>query len=288
MTAGSQSFATKSGVTKGRLPNFLIIGAKRSGTTSLARYLGSHPEVFMAPSKEVHYFDLNRGRGLDWYRDQFAGAGALPAVGEATQTYMYDPDIPQRLAQVMPAARLVAVLRNPADRAYSDYWFRRTRGLETLSFEDALAAEPERLESSFEERLACSYVDRGRYAAQLERVCEHFPREQIHILLFEEMRDRPRQAFSELCRFLGVDPRPAPENLGQKINPYVEYRSLRLRRMSLSLPSMAGKLVGRLNARASGYPSMNPETRRRLNGSLAADNARLARWMGRDLEAWDE
>src|SRR5437764_7156012 len=115
------------------LPNFFIIGAMRSGTTSLTRYLNAHPDVFVAPGKELHFFDQRFDRGLDWYRDCFERAAGQRAIGEATQSYMYDAEAMTRLAVTVPKARLLAILRNPVDRAWSHYWLNRALALETLS-----------------------------------------------------------------------------------------------------------------------------------------------------------
>src|SRR5688572_14326389 len=115
-----------------RLPDFLIVGAMRSGTTSLHKYLQAHPDVFVASGKEVHFFDRRYGRGLDWYRSRFAGVTTERVVGEATPAYMYDENAIARIAHDLPDARLIVVLRNPVDRAYSHYWRNRSRGRENL------------------------------------------------------------------------------------------------------------------------------------------------------------
>src|ERR1051326_983405 len=116
-----------------RLPTFLIIGAGRSGTTSLARYLGSHPHVFMARAKEMHFFDSD-SKTREWYRPRFAEARRQTAVGEATPNYLYEPAAIKRMAAIVPEARLIAILRDPVDRAYSHYWQNRSLGKETMTF----------------------------------------------------------------------------------------------------------------------------------------------------------
>src|SRR5262245_45971784 len=121
-----------------RLPTFLIVGAMRSGTTSLARYLGAHPDVFVAPEKEIHFFDRCFDRGVAWYAERFIQAAGAGAIGEATQSYMYDPDAIARMRSVVPSARLLTILRHPTDRAYSHYWLNRAHGLEDRSFEAAI------------------------------------------------------------------------------------------------------------------------------------------------------
>lgn len=271
----------------GGLPNFLIIGAMRSGTTSLARYLGAHPDVFVAQDKELHFFDLNRDRGLDWYRAQFTGAEGERMVGEATQTYMYDGEAVDRMASDLPDAKLIAILRDPVKRAYSHYWQNHARGTEPLSFPDAIAAEPERLASSDKQsRFFFSYVDRGLYVRQLRRICEHYPRASLHVLLFEDLRDAPAEAYRSACAFLGVDDDFLPPNIGVPINRYVSFRSVKLRALGKKLPRALRRAVGRLNTQEASYPPMDPGVRAELRQRFAADNAALETWLDRDLSEW--
>ena len=115
---------------QGALPNFFIAGTMRSGTTSLTRYLDAHPDVFIAPQKEIHYFDLNYPRGIDWYRQQFSNVDREVAVGDATPSYVYLEEAVARMTETVPDARVIVLLRHPVDRAYSHYWLRRALGAE--------------------------------------------------------------------------------------------------------------------------------------------------------------
>lgn len=269
------------------LPNFLIVGAMRSGTTSLARYLGAHPDVFVAPEKEVHFFDRNFERGLDWYRQRFAGADQVPAVGEATQTYMYEEQAVSRLRSTLPRARLIAILRDPVDRAYSHYWLNRTLGSEALSFEDALEREPERLASGdVASSRTFSYLDRGRYLPQLERICALYSRSSVHVLLFDDVRDRPADAYADACSFLGVDSTFRPPNLGRPINRHVTFRSRPLRGLATGMPRPLRRGLERLNVRTDAYPPMDAALRQRLIEHFRAENQALAAWLDRDLSSW--
>jgi hypothetical protein len=147
----------------GRLPTFLVIGAMKAGTSTLARALAQHPQVFVPRAKEVHFFDHHFGRGLDWYRAWFEEAGAVPAVGEASPTYMHNEGAWLRMARTLPDARLIAILRDPGDCAYSHYWHNVRWGREPLSFREALAAEFRRLlEAPPGRKGRYAYVDRGR------------------------------------------------------------------------------------------------------------------------------
>ena len=271
------------------LPNFIIIGAMRSGTTSLARYLGAHPQVFMAAKKEVHFFDFNFDRSLDWYARHFARAGGKTAVGEATPGYMYNERAIARMARLVPQARLIVVLRNPVDRAYSHYWLNRARGHEPLDFAAAIAVEPERLANP---ELALGrrgvYLEGSRYLKHLLRVCRYYPRSALHVVIFEDLRDEPRAVFAAVCRFLGVGESFLPPNLGRPINRFVAFRSLGLRNLGRRLPRPLRRVVDRLNVREASYPPLDSALRRALQEQFAGENAALAAWLSRDLSVWSE
>ncbi|MGH8773917.1 MAG: sulfotransferase family protein [Jiangellaceae bacterium] len=262
------------------LPNFVVIGAMRSGSTSLYKYLQDHPQIFM-PRKEIHFFDRKWDRGLDWYRSRFEGYAGEPAVGEATPTYLAEPVALDRMERVIPEARLVAILRNPVDRAYSHYWMERIRERERRSFEEAIAEETEGQDET-------DYLARGRYQPQLEEVCERFPRSRVLVALLDDLRDEPAATYAQVCRFLGVDDDFVPRRLGDRVNRFVAFRSMRLRRVRRSLPKLLriGRIVGKLNAVEGGYPPMADDTRARLTLWFDDDNAALAKWLDRDLSAW--
>jgi len=272
----------------GQLPDFFIVGAMRSGTTSLARYLGARPDVFVPAEKELHFFDAPPAKqDLELYRRHFIGAAGCLAVGEATQSYMYEEQPAARMAAAVPDARLIAILRNPVDRAYSHYWMSRERGREDLSFVDALAAEPERLATGGKAAgVYHSYVHRGHYMEQLQRLCTHYPRESLLVVLFEDLCDRPVETFQTVCRFLQLDELLVPAEVGRPANRYVGIRSLRLRRLNLRLPARLRPFVGRLNARRSEYTPMGSAVRRDLEGRFQGGNRALAAWLGRDLSPW--
>jgi Sulfotransferase domain len=211
-----------------RLPDFLILGAQRSGTTSLARYLAEHPAVrTMANIKGAHYFDKNFDKGLDWYRGHFPSAayrawvkrrtGFDLVTGEGSPYYLLHPLVPQRVAGVMPSAKLIAMLRDPIERAYSGYQHEFGRGFETLPFEEAIDAEPKRLEGERERMIADpgyhsfdyqhhSYLTRGLYLEQLLHWREHMPAEQLLVIGAEEFFSEPARVFAEVLEFLGLPP----------------------------------------------------------------------------------
>lgn len=268
-----------------RLPTFLVVGAMRSGTTSIAGYLREHPEVFVSTPKELHFFDWNWERGLDWYAERFSGAGSVRAVGEATPGYMYFGNALDRMAATCPEARLIVILRNPVDRAYSHYWFNRTLGIEDVGFDRAIEREPERL-TTHAVRRVFAYVDMGRYVSQLEALCTHYARSSLHVVLFDDLISDPQSVFGSVCRFLQVDPDFTPSTLGVARNGYVEYRSRGVQRLVRSMPRSWQRPLQRLNRRPSAYPSMGSHMRRKLDELFARDNERLSQWLERDLSSW--
>jgi hypothetical protein len=274
------------------LPTFLIIGAMRSGTTALARCLGQHPDVYMAPEKEIRFFDVRWREGADSYARSFAGATREAAVGEASPNYLYFPQAIVRAHVLLPDAKLLAILRSPVDRAYSHYWWNRLRDREPLDFEDAIAAEPTRIEHDWRTRSLYSYLDKGRYLRQLQNVTDVYPRESLHVTVFEELRDSPGETFSAVCRFIGIDPSVTPSLLGLKVNAYYEARSKRIAHAvrRLSTQGNAGRVladaIGKLNRLERPYPPMPSDARSHLEQIFAPEVQALEEWLGKDLSCW--
>jgi hypothetical protein len=212
------------------LPDFLLIGGQRCGSTSLHQYLSRHPAIGMAFRKEVSFFDANWTRGERWYRAHFPSAltrqlaerrsGGQFLTGEATPYYVFHPAVPARVRQLLPDVRLIVLLREPVQRAWSGWQLQRTIGTEPLTFTEALAAEPRRLEGE-ERRLMddptyrsrahrhYSYTARGMYADQLDRWFEFFPRSQMLVLESGELFSRPADTMARVHGFLGLEDAPA-------------------------------------------------------------------------------
>jgi hypothetical protein len=208
------------------LPDFVIIGAARCGTTSMFDYLRQHPLVLPSSTKEVHYADreANVSRGERWYRTWFPPVAELERVGrlhgveravtgEATPNYFCHPDAAARLRAAVPGARLILLLREPGDRAWSQYRWSMRWGGEPLDFREALVAEPERLPDRFammrrrEDRqtfVSHSYATRGLYAEQLEWWFDAYPREQILLLRSEDLFGDPSGTLGRVRRFLDL------------------------------------------------------------------------------------
>lgn len=193
-----------------QLPDFVIIGTQRGGTTSLYRYLVEHPDVTGALRKEVHFFDRYYDKGLDWYLAHFPKRGEAAVVGEASPYYLFHRSVPERIQQVLPNTTFIALLRNPVDRAYSQYHMKVARGLEPLSFEEAVDREPERL-AEIDDPLDPawrhhSYLARGVYANQVQRWLEVVPRDRLLIIKSEDLYRNPGPVLQETQRVLGLRP----------------------------------------------------------------------------------
>jgi hypothetical protein len=276
----------------GRLPDFVIAGVMKSGTTSLRNALGRHPEVYCAPG-EPHFFCGHvEERALDWYTRQFRDAGQARVLGEKTADYLAQPRAVERMAQLLPDARVIVILRNPVDRAYSHYWHQRMVKKEHLSFAEAVNAEPGRLRDG---QAHLGYVEDGRFAPQLERLASFYPRDSIHVMLLEEFRGDPATEYERVCRFLGVDETFRPSaTLRRRTNPYRRMRLPRvyerLKRSDLyrHLPRVAKKNLEKALVQSADYPPMEEGLRARLTQLYAPDNAALAEWLGRRLPAWEK
>jgi hypothetical protein len=253
------------------LPDFLIIGAQRCGTTSLQRYLIQHPCIAPSFRKEVHFFDRNLKKGVTWYRAHFPSVPYKYFVttvlrrrfltGEASAAYLFYPHAPKKIFEMMPRVKLIVLLRNPVDRAYSHYQHEVSLKYETLSFDEAIEQEPDRLRGEREKMLAdqsydsykyrhYSYLARGAYADQLMRWMKLFPRDQILILRSEDFFAESSKTFQKVLGFLELPP--------CELSEYKQY-----------------------NARE--YSSMNAATRRRLIDYFEPHNRRLRELVGENF-----
>jgi Sulfotransferase domain len=206
------------------LPDFLIIGAQRGGTTSLYNYLGEHPLVCPSYRKEVHFFDYNFDKGLRWYRSHFPRreemetSGGRRVTGESSPYYIFHPLAAERARATVPDVRLIALLRDPVERAISHYYMSRRDGFETASLEDALEREVKLLESGSEDEADWlrfngshsrqSYLRRGIYADQLARWKGQFPGEQLLVLRSEDLFANPAATIAIVQSFLGLPTQP--------------------------------------------------------------------------------
>ena len=204
------------------LPDFLIIGAQKSGTTALYYYLIQHPGIIPPRIKEIHYFGnpSNRMKGPYWYTSHFCTVsykkslertlGYPPVTGEATP-YMHKPYLPKYVHELLPSAKLIAIFRDPADRAYSQYNHQCRHGREQLSFEDAIMQSPVKIpeeqmndEWLYHNNNLRSYITRGLYADHLERWYEYFARDRILIINSNEFFSKPEEILNNVLEFLNM------------------------------------------------------------------------------------
>lgn len=292
------------------LPTFLIIGAQKSGTTTLYEHLADHPEVFMSRVKEPHFFawygreyEMAGPRAADaaWqivnrredYERLFEGAGAAVARGEASSGYLQTPHAAANMREVVPEVRLIAVLRDPISRARSAFEHARRLGLEPLGdLSAALDAEPERIEADWSGMVR--YVQTGRYADALAPFLDTFPVEQLRIYLTDDLARDPVGVLHDVQAHIGVSRRDpavpdARHNRGRAVrSPRVE---LALRGSRL-VSGLRDRLPEGLLRRA--YAAVNerqpeplsPEVRGRLVAAFEDDVRRLSSWLGRDLTPW--
>lgn len=215
------------------LPSFIIIGAQKSGTSSLYAYLASHPRIVKAAWKEVGFFGRRFSKGERWYRAHFPLTHRLEhrnaTTGEATPYYLYHPQAAARIARLLPEVRLIALLRDPVNRAISHYWHQVKRGREHLPLEQALAAEEERLGDKPLSQAGArtryhhyhfAYTGRGLYAPQLKRYGQHFDPAQLLVLRSKDFFENVQSTFDRVTDFLGLQQWTLPEIAPRNTHTY--------------------------------------------------------------------
>ena len=288
------------------LPNFLIIGTIKGGTTSLHRYLRQHPDVYLPPRKEPQFFSWDPHRPVRddqqvvcsdpaEYEALFADAGDAKAIGEASPQYLSSPIAPARIRETIPDARIVAILRHPVERALSAYLHLVRDQAETLSFEDALVAEEGRRADGHDP--IWLYRTVGLYADQVERYLDLFGPEHVRIYLHEDFERDALGLVQDVFRLLDVDPTFAPD-ISVRYNASGVPRRRRLfeltttdnpvrRAARVMVPQRHRERirVAALN-KSMERPPIPPEVRRQLVESFRPDVLRLQELLGRDLSAW--
>lgn len=277
------------------LPNFVVVGAARSGTSSLARNLAAHPDAFVA-NGEIHFFsrDENWGRGAEWYAAHFSKAGNAVAVGEKSPSYLYDERTPDRIAEVLPDGHrcvFVAILREPVARAVSHVELRRRRGTEDRS---VAAAIRENLDSCSSSGAGAGfdYIGRGRYAEQLNRYAERFGAEDLHIEFHEDLVADPSAVLSRLCGRLGLPPFD-PDHEPVRVNQSARLRYPRLYRRLLQaragewLPQRTGRWLWKQMQEPIGYDPLPPDLHDEMRAAYGTANTELAAFLDSPLpDGW--
>jgi Sulfotransferase domain len=289
-----------------RKPDFFIVGAPKCGTTSIFDYLAQHPEVFL-PRKEVHFFgsDLNStNRNLNEaeYLRLFGSVKSELRVGEASVWYFYSELAPQEIKTLSPDARIIISLRNPVDMIYSLHsQLVYSMADEIENFESALRAEQRdgrTLRPLGGPRLF-TYSEAGKYCKHVKRYLDTFGRENVHIVIFDDLKENPQRVYGEICEFLGVSSNFEPKF--RVANPNKKNRSRVLQRVLVDPPPIVRTLgratsqasrfrladtLRRMNTRYVARPPITESLRRELNSYFAAEVAELSDLLGRDLAHW--
>jgi hypothetical protein len=290
------------------MPNFFIIGAQKAGTTSLYHYLDQHPQIYMSPVKEPHFFEgmyqeyrwpgfrISPVTDLRDYQALFEGVSDEKAIGEVSTSYLYSEKAPGLIKRSIPDAKLIAVLRNPADRAYSNYLHLVQLGLEPLaSFADALQAEEGRVRDKWGPMWY--YRRKGFYRAQIERYFDTFGPDQVMVYLYDDLRGHSLDVLRGIFRFLGVDETFVPDtSIKHNTSGLPRSRTfyLKVKKLTARYPGLLERFLG---ARPYRYaksrffvkpPPFPTELRRELIGSYKEDILELQDLIGRDLSPWLE
>lgn len=263
------------------LPNFLLIGAMKAGTTALYKYLQSHPDIFMSPEKEPHFFSLQWEDGIHSYERLFEGVDGEKAVGEGSTSYTGWPTfdhVPERIASVIPSVKLVYVVRNPIERMRS-HWLHRASTGRILPIDRELFENP-------------IYLERSSYSTQIERYLEHFQRDQLKVIISERLRQSRHDTIKEVYRFLGVDEgwvsasfAELHHETAQKRVRYKLVDRLRGTPLHRRLGSLAPYRFKLLHYRMTtrginpARSKLSAETRKRLEDVLAPEIRRLRRYL---------
>jgi hypothetical protein len=290
------------------MPNFLIVGAAKSGTTSLYEYLRQHPDVFMPRWKELsffigdHYGPLHKVKKSEYYERVFDKVQNESAVGEASTSYLYDESAPEKIKEVLGLINIIIILRNPVEMSYSLYNHQLRKEGETFkTFEEALEAEEERVKDlTF--RKKCYgwhanyyYYHRGLYYEQVKRYLDTFPKQKVLILLFEEIAKAPVKTTQRVFRFLGVDDSFVPvvgvhNPAGKILNipRFWEDAGLFQKTASFVFSKNIFRKIPHLLRNIGRRPPkpINVETARKLKERFNDDICSLEQLIGKDLSAW--
>ena len=294
------------------MPNFIVLGAGKAGTQSVYNYLLEHPEIYMSPTKETNFFALNgqppnfQGppdpinqysiANIDAYRALFDCVADEKAIGEISPLYLYSAEAAANIKQTLPEAKLIVILRNPIDRAFSTYLFLRARLTETITdFSDALNREDSRIEQNWP--WPWHYKKLGFYHRQLQRYYNLFDSKQIKVYLYDDFRADNIAIMQDMYRFLGVDDSFVPDvslqyNFsGLPKNKLLQYvltgpNPIQTALKPLMPTKIRRKIVSRIKRKNLTKPSLSPEVREQLVDYYRDEMLQLQQLLGRDLSHW--
>ena len=289
------------------LPNFLVVGAQKSGTTSLHHYLKEHPDIYLPEGKETKFFARpdRYEKGIEFYeREYFSGYNGEKAVGEVDPDYMFYEEALDRICEHIPVERLrfIFLLRNPVERAFSHYLMTYRRGEEKLDFSEAIRCEEKRATGDYYSRSRFSYISRGLYFPQIERFLKKVGRENVLILLTEDLERDPAGVLKRCFQFLNVDPEVVLPELNQHYHGAFVPKSVKLVRLLTGenkfkkiarkmLPADSVRrwlrnVVLKWNRRSDDIPTLNNTDREFLNEIFRPYNKKMATLIDSDLVNW--
>ena len=265
-------------------PAFIVIGAIKAATTWIQKQLQAHPDIYM-PDVEPHYFSSEYNRGPAYYDGLFRPAPFGAVLGEKSADYLAHPHAAERIAHCYPDVKILVQLRNPVDRAYSDYKMLYRRGTIQDGPEQYLKAL-----HSAQPRL----LENGRYAEHLSRWLKLFPTANILPFLFEDVRERPQETLDMACRFIGVDPLIVGAGARRENDSTERFLPLPVRKALAPLKGFVAPLRGKqwfeatrdLMTRQIRYPAMSSDLRGQIEQYYADDIAALEEILGRNLDCW--
>lgn len=285
-------------------PNFFIVGAAKAGTTSLYTYLRQHPQIYMSPVKEPHFFSKPHippehlylyqfVSDEDEYLRLFADAGKHISIGEASTSYLWDAECPRQIHERIPSAKIIVSLRDPIDRAYSHYLMTVRDGIQSLPFYEALLENLAGTRTSF----SCLYIELGLYYEQIKRYLDTFGPEQVLVLMFEDLKQDPREGLEQVADFLNLDRNPMQAIRFDAVhNPYLALRN-KLARGILGIHSLALHKIyrallpqslrifvrNRVLYKEKDKPPLDPQSRALLQKIYAPELDALEKLLKRDL-----
>lgn len=261
------------------IPEFTIVGVEKSATTSLHFILRDHPQVFMY-EKELHFFNNNWDRGVDWYKSTFADAPDGVLRGDKSPAYCVHPEAPKRMRQLNPDVKLIWLFRQPSERAYSQFWFEKVR--------ENVHALPDDLDKPLG-REQISIRDRSMYGPMVRRYLHYFSKNQMLFMLSEHFSRDPDGFVKTVCEFLEVEP-IVPERTvwNTTYNPNWIWLNKLARDLGINKWPLAYRIAKKLGVRQKGgYPPMSQELRADLDGYYRESNEELAALTGLDLSVWE-